>query len=178
MSVCPISTKKESKHESGSWTRDAVGCRWCCSDPKLTMWLNKHQIACTCWISALSQTFSKKSSVSLRKYEKIKWYSLRKHWYIFCFHFGTNWKLHKIFWFLSVRLVSWSCDHSGTIWGQHLAHVITLDQSEASILVKWSHWTNQRPVSRMRTGLSRCDQEPGIQHQELLIHLKDEFQLF
>ena len=34
------------------------------------------------------------------------------------------------------------------IGGQYLGHVITLDQSEASIWVMWSLSTNQRPVSR------------------------------
>ena len=39
---------------------------------------------------------------------------------------------------------------SGPIKGQYPGHVISLDQSEASVQVTWSVWTNQRSVSRSR----------------------------
>ena len=48
------------------------------------------------------------------------------------------------------RQVSKSRDHSRPIRGQYPGHVITLDQSEASIQVAWSLSTNQRLVSRSR----------------------------
>ena len=53
--------------------------------------------------------------------------------------------------------------HSQPIRGQYPSHVITLDQSKASFLVKWSHWTNPRPVQCPQCAIySSCFPREGV----------------
>ena len=52
-----------------------------------------------------------------------------------------------------------SHDLSQSMRGYYLGHVITLNQWEASIQVRWAHSTNERPVS-----MSRDRSRPGEVH--------------